>query len=251
MDFIIGRNPVHEALKARTRRLQRVLVADGVRDTALRDIARLAEDQAIPIEKVERRRLDELVPGGKHQGIVALTEPFVTTTLENALDSMTAEPNALVVVLDHIQDPQNFGAILRTAEGAGVRAVVVPKRNAAPVTPAVVRASAGATEHLPIVRVANIAQTLERLKEAGFWVVGASTDSTRSIPYTTYDFQGKNAIVVGSEGFGLARLVAERCDTLVHIPMRGRVASLNASVAAGVLLYEAVRQQQSRSRNDD
>lgn len=188
---------------------------------------------------------------GNHQGVIALAEPLATVSLDDALDAVASERSALLVVLDHIQDPQNFGAILRTAESAGVRSVVVPKRNAAPLTPAVVRASAGAAEHIAIVRVANVAQTLERLKEADFWVVGASSESERTIPYTSYDFRGRNAVVVGSEGSGLSRLVAERCDALVHIPMRGRVASLNASVAAGVVLYEAVRQQNAAERCDD
>jgi len=246
MDVIVGRNPVREALRGRKRRLHRLLVAAGVHEAGLYEIVRAAEEQEIPVERVERRRLDQLAGSVSHQGVVAVAEPLVPFSLDDALDACASEPDALLVVLDHIQDPQNFGAVLRTAEAAGVRAVIVPKRNAAPVTPAVVRASAGATEHIGIVRVANIAQTLERLKEANFWVVGASTDATRSIPYTTYDFTGRHAIVMGSEGTGLARLVAERCDALVYIPMRGRVDSLNVSVAAGILLYEAVRQRESR-----
>lgn len=244
METLPGRNLVREALKARSRPIHRLWIAEGAR--GVEDILRLAKEQGLVVEVVERYRIDQLARGIPHQGVVAFVEPRKTIEMEAVLETAASDPNALVVVLDHIQDPQNFGAILRTAEGAGVLAVVVPKRNAAPLTPMAIRASAGAAEYLPIVRVANVAQTLERFKAAGFWVVGASTEPKGAIPYTAYDFRGRNALVVGGEGSGLARLVAERCDTLVHIPMRGRVGSLNVAVATGVLLFEAIRQQQIR-----
>lgn len=244
METLLGRNSVREALKAQSRPIHRLLIAEGAHD--VEDLFRLAGERGIVVEIVKRYRLDQVAGGIPHQGVVAFVGPRKTTEMEEVLEKAVSDPNALIVVLDHVQDPQNFGAILRTAEGAGVLAVVVPKRNAAPLTSAAIRASAGAAEYLPIVRVANVAQTLERFKASGFWVVGASTEPKGTIPYTDYDFRGRHVLVVGGEGTGLARLVAERCDTLIHIPMRGHIGSLNVAVATGVLLFEAIRKRQIR-----
>ncbi|MBM3213864.1 23S rRNA (guanosine(2251)-2'-O)-methyltransferase RlmB [Candidatus Poribacteria bacterium] len=245
MEPIFGRNTVREALRAHPERVAKLILARGSKDTAAQELVDLASAAGVPHESAERSRIDRLAHGGNHQGVVALVRGASYAELDDLIDETSAATDALVVLLDHIQDPHNLGAIIRTAEAAGARAVVVPKRGAAPVTPAVAKASAGATEYLPVVRVANIVQSIQRLQETGYWVVGAtSTEAPNAIPYTGYDFRGKCALVIGSEGEGLARLVAEACDTLVHIPMYGRIESLNASVSAGILLYEAVRQRQ-------
>ncbi|MDA1191353.1 MAG: 23S rRNA (guanosine(2251)-2'-O)-methyltransferase RlmB [Candidatus Poribacteria bacterium] len=248
MAHVMGRNPVREALKA-GRRVQRVLVAAGVEDKGMRPLLDMAKSRGVAVETVERRHLDELTDGANHQGVVALVSDRRVSSLNELLDQVKTASTALIVLLDHIQDPHNLGAIIRTAECVGADAVIIPKRGAAGVTATVTKVSAGATEHLSVIEVANIAQTIARLQESGFWVVGAESDeNAKSIPFTQYDFAVKTAVVIGGEGDGLARLVAESCDTLVHIPLFGAIESLNASVAAGILLYEA-RRKMSKAEN--
>jgi 23S rRNA (guanosine2251-2'-O)-methyltransferase len=232
VDRLYGRNSVREALRARRRRFHRVSVA-----AESGDILELARRERISVEVVDRRRLDTLVEG-HHQGVVAEVEPFPYTSLSDLLDLEAP----LILVLDSLQDPQNFGTLLRTAQAVGVDGVLVPEHRAVGVTPAVSNASAGAVEHLCIARVTNLARSLQQLKASGVWAYGLSVDAEQ--PFWTADLRGPLALVVGSEGSGLGRLVRETCDLLLRIPMASdSVQSLNASVAGSVVLYEAFRQR--------
>jgi 23S rRNA (guanosine2251-2'-O)-methyltransferase len=238
--IVYGRNPVREALLAGTR-LKRLVVAAGVQDDErLREILRLAASQEVPVERAERHRLDDVAHTQAHQGVVAYVGRRQYLDLDDVLAA--APGDAIVLVLDGIQDPQNLGGICRSAEAAGVAGVVIPRHRATEVTAAVAKASAGAVEHLRLAQVAGIPQALERLKAAGFWVVGLAAESDTL--YHQARLTGRLAIVVGAEGEGLHRLVAERCDQLLRLPMLGHVTSLNASAAAAVVVYEALRQRQ-------
>lgn len=237
--IVYGRNPVREALLA-GRRVRRLLVAEGLQpDERLREILALAGEHAVELEHVDRRRLDEVAHTQAHQGVVA----YVGRRQYLELDEVLTDPaaDALILVLDGIQDPQNLGSICRSAEAAGVAAVVIPRHRATEVTPAVAKASAGAVEYLRLVQVAGIPQALERLKHSGFWVVGLAAESDTL--HHEARLTGKLAVVVGAEGEGLHRLAAERCDQLLRLPMLGRVTSLNAAAATVVVLYEALRQR--------
>jgi 23S rRNA (guanosine2251-2'-O)-methyltransferase len=238
VDYLYGRNSVLEALRAARRRVRRVFVAHGAH--GLDELLSVARGGRVPIDVVDRHRLDQ-VGGSHHQGVVAETEPFAYSRLDGALRGQTAP---LVLALDSLQDPQNFGTLLRTAQATGVDAVLIPEHRSVSVTPAVSNASAGAVEHLRVVRVTNLARTLEQLKTDNVWSFGLAVDADR--PYWTADLSGPVAIVVGSEGSGLGRLVRETCDVLVNIPMAaGSVQSLNASVAGSLVLYEAFRQRRA------
>ena len=226
LDRLYGRNSVAEALRAGRRRVHRLLVAQGTH----------AFDAGVPFERVERPRLDAMV-GRHHQGVVAETDayPYVS------LDEMTSE-SPLLLVLDSLQDPQNFGTLLRTALAVGVDGVIIPEHRAVGVTPAVSNASAGAVEHLKIARVTNLTRALAQLKSHNVWVYGLTMDATQ--PFLDADFRGGVALVTGSEGEGLSRLVRHTCDVLLSIPMRpNSIESLNASVAGSLVLYEAFRQR--------
>ena len=243
--LVYGVNPVKELLAARGREVSVVYLAAGDTGAALAEIARLARGRQITVEQRERHELDALAGAeARHQGAIAIAGEFVYAELEDILLGLPQEAPAgppLVVVLDGVQDPHNLGAIVRSAHVLGAHAVVVPKDRAAPITAAAVKASAGATEHLPIVRVTNLVRALSELKEAGLWIVGTVARSATR-PWAV-DLRGPIALVVGAEGPGLRPLVQKTCDFLVEIPMSGRVASLNVSVAAGALLYEAARQR--------
>ncbi len=242
MRRIVGRNPVLEALRSDAGRVQRIVIAEGSKRSTVDGILNLARKEKVRYDFVERRKLEEMAETPNHQGVVAYVGEGPTRTLEDLRLYVREADSALVVFLDHIEDPHNLGAIVRSAEGAGATAVVIPTRRAAAVTETAVKASAGATEHLPVVRVPNIARAIQSLQADGLWVVGATgQDDSRSILYTEYDFTSKTGIVIGAEDKGITRLVAERCDTLVHIPMHGSVDSLNASVAAGIILFETRR----------
>ncbi len=236
-----GRNPVREALLAGSR-LKRLLVAEGVQeDDRMREILRLAAAGAVPVEYCDRRRLDEVAHTHAHQGVLGYVVKRQYLELDDLLEG--AADDAMILVLDGIQDPQNLGGISRSAEAAGVAGLVIPRHRASEVTPAVAKASAGAIEYLRLAQVAGIPQALERLKAAGFWVVGLAAES--NTVYHQARLTGRLAVVVGAEGEGLHRLVAERCDQLLRLPMLGHVSSLNASAAAAIVLYEALRQRQA------
>jgi 23S rRNA (guanosine2251-2'-O)-methyltransferase len=232
VDRLYGRNSVREALLARRRRFHRLLVAADVGD-----ILELARRARVGVETVDRHRLDSLVEG-HHQGIVGEVEPFPYVSFSDLLG--VQEP--LFLVLDSLQDPQNFGTLLRTAQAVGVEGVLIPEHRAVGVTPAVSNASAGAVEHLRVARVTNLVRSLEQLKAGGVWAYGLAVDARQ--PFWTADLRGPLAVVVGSEGSGLGRLVRETCDLLLQIPMaEASVQSLNASVAGSLVLYEAFRQR--------
>lgn len=241
-DLLYGRNPVREALRARRRTFQRLLVSAGAQETGtLGEVISLAEQIGVPVERIDRRELDRLLRDANHQGVALECSGYPYVELEDCL-TLAEEHNepALMLMLDHLQDPQNVGTLLRTAEVVGAHGVVLPGRRAAEVTPAVVNASSGATEHLYITVVSNLAQTIQEVQRAGVWVVGVEHDE-RAQDYDRADLDLPLALVVGAEGTGLARLTRERCDFLVRLPMRGRIASLNAAVAGSIVLYHAWR----------
>jgi 23S rRNA (guanosine2251-2'-O)-methyltransferase len=243
-EVLYGRNAVREALRARRRNLRRLVVSSGVQETGvIAEIVKLAEAAKVPVERVERQALDKQLRDANHQGVMLETGEYPYVELDACL-ARAAERHepALLLLLDHLQDPQNIGTLLRTAEVVGAHGVVLPGRRAAEITPAVVNASSGATEHLPIVIISNLAQTIGELQKAGVWVVGLEDDPNAQ-DFDSADLNMPLALVVGAEGAGLARLVRERCDFLVRLPMAGQIASLNAAVAGSIALYSAWRQR--------
>ncbi|MBN1485718.1 MAG: 23S rRNA (guanosine(2251)-2'-O)-methyltransferase RlmB [Chloroflexia bacterium] len=246
-EFLYGRNPIWECLRAGRRRLRRLLLAQGVqRNPRVEEIVGLARQHACPIEQRAKNELSRLCRSGQHQGLVLETGDYPYRALEEIVaEAHVAGSAALILLLDRLQDPQNVGTLLRTAEAVGVQGVVLPQHRAASITPAVVKASAGATEHLSIAQETNLARTVEQLKGAGLWVLGLE-EGEDAVLYTEVDWDRPLVLVVGSEGSGLRRLVRERCDGLVRLPMRGKIASLNASVAGSVMLYEVWRSRLSR-----
>lgn len=240
--YIYGRHPVLELLRARPRDLHRLFVSQNVKGDRLSDVVRLAEKNGIPVVAVQKSGLEDLVGDVAHQGIVGAVLAFSYMSLEDLLAHAKAQSEApLLVALDQVQDPHNLGSLVRSAYALGAHGLFMPKDNASDVTPTVVKSSAGATAHLPMARVTNLRRALEEMKEAGLWVVGAAAEEGK--PVSDVDFKEPSVIVIGSEGWGLRRLVAETCDMLVHIPMAGSLGSLNASVAGGIFLYEAARQR--------
>jgi 23S rRNA (guanosine2251-2'-O)-methyltransferase len=241
VDLLYGRNSVKEALRA-GRSIRRLLIADSAH--GLEPLLVLAHRRGVPVEvlQAERRQLDRLV-GAHHQGVVAEAEPFAYVHIEDILQAVHHEQVApLILALDSLQDPQNFGTLLRTAQAVGVHGVILPQHRTVSVTPAVSNASAGAVEHLRVARVTNLVRTLRELKLNHIWVFGLSVSGQQ--PYWSADLGGPLTLVVGSEGSGLGRLVAETCDASIHIPMApGSVESLNAAVAGSLVLYEAFRQR--------
>ncbi|WP_052890864.1 23S rRNA (guanosine(2251)-2'-O)-methyltransferase RlmB [Thermogemmatispora carboxidivorans] len=246
-DYVWGRNPVLETLRS-PRRVKRLLLAEGLREApALRAIVEEAQRRSIPIESVPRPRLDQLSSGSVHQGCIAVVESRRYVSLDEILAyAAERQEDPFVLILDSLQDVTNLGSLLRTAEAAGVHGVVIPEHRAADITPAVVKTSAGATEHLLIARETNLTRCIEFLKQQNIWVIGL--DASARQRYTEADLTGPLALVVGSEAKGLHRLVREHCDLLVSIPMRGRIQSLNAAVAGSIVLYEALRQQEQGKR---
>ena len=239
--IIEGRNAVIEALRLGTP-IDKIYLMKGDTDTTLGHIASRARAAGIVVVDADKRKLDAMSRTHSHQGVIALGAVREYVTVETILEAAAAKgEKPLVVVCDEISDPHNLGAILRTAECAGAHGVIIPKRRSAGLTAIVAKTSAGAVSYVPVARVANVAATLNDLKKQGLWVFGTAADGTTSL-YDA-DLKGGAAIVIGSEGDGMSRLVAETCDFLVSIPMKGRISSLNASAAAAILLYEAVRQR--------
>lgn len=236
-DLIFGRNPVREALLA-GRPLNRLLLARGIVPRVHQELFALARERGVPVQSVERSFLDRLTGGQAHQGVAAYVAEQAYVDVE---DLLRGREKPLIVVANEIQDPHNLGAILRTAEAAGVDGVVIPSRRAAGLTGAVAKAAAGAASLVPVARVTNIARTLRYFKEKGLWVIGA--DAAAPTLFWDADLKGPLALVIGGEAAGLGRLVREECDLLVRLPMLGRLNSLNASVAAALLIYEALRQR--------
>ncbi len=243
-ELVFGRQPVREILRAARRPVSLVVLADGVKGSdEISEIKALAAERGVKVEFFRREDLEAWVNGANHQGVVAFCEEYPYAELDEIVDALAAaEGPATVVVLDHVQDPQNLGSILRTCECAGVLGVVLPVDRAAAVTPAAVRASAGAAEHMKIARISNLVVALERFKGVGAWITGLEAVEGAK-PCTEVDFRGKACLVVGSEAHGLCSPVRNACDFLARLPLRGKVNSLNAGVAAGLAIYEALRQQ--------
>jgi 23S rRNA (guanosine2251-2'-O)-methyltransferase len=239
MNVIFGINAVSEALKARGRSFEWVGVAKERHDLRLQKLIQECRTSSVAVRFLPRLELDRMARTGAHQGVVAVTSSKAYVDLDDVLSAKRSE-HSLIVVLDGVEDPHNLGAILRTADAAGANGVVIPERRAAGVTGTVAKASAGASEHLPVAKVTNISRTLEELKTKGVWIVGLDERGKQN--YDEVDYKMDCAVVLGAEGKGLHDLVSRKCDFLVSIPMLGEVPSLNVSVAAGVVLYEVVRQ---------
>ncbi len=237
-DVISGRNPVSEAIRS-NRPIDKILVARGEKSGAVVGILAKARDRQIPVKEVDRTKLDFLSGSAPHQGIVALAAAKEYDTVEDifAYAESRNEP-PFIVVLDELEDPHNLGAIIRTAECTGVHGVIIPKRRSATLSYTVGKASAGAIEYMRVARVTNIPNLIDDLKARGVWVYGADMNGT---DYEQCDMSGACAVVIGNEGKGISRLVREKCDVIVSLPMKGKINSLNASVAAGVLLYHAMK----------
>jgi 23S rRNA (guanosine2251-2'-O)-methyltransferase len=261
-EWLYGRQPVREALHG-SRTIHRLLLAEGTGlpappakgdwakgarppprpAAALSEFVELATARRIPVERVHTQQLDQLTNRANHQGVAAQAAPYRYMPWAALLERLQAAgPAALVLLLDSLQDPQNFGTLLRTAEAAGVTGIVLPEHRAVGVTPAVVNASAGAVEHLAVAQVTNLARTIEELQEAGLWVWALDTAPPTTL-YTAADLTGPLGLVVGAEGAGVGRLVRARCDGALRLPMHGQVASLNAATAGSIVLYEALRQR--------
>ncbi len=240
-DMIEGRNALTEALKS-GRTIDKVFVAAGETDKALARLAAQAKEAGAVVVSTDRRKLDLMSPTGAHQGIMAQVAAKEYATVEEILNRAAEKGEApLLVLCDELSDPHNLGAIMRTAECAGAHGVIIPKRRSVGLTAVVSKTSAGAVEYMPVARVSNMANTIRDLKKAGVWVYGTAADGEADLYHA--DLKGPAAIVIGNEGQGMSRLVAESCDQLVRIPMKGKISSLNASAAASILLYEAVRQR--------
>lgn len=239
--IVEGRNAVWEAIRACVP-IDKLYVAKGETDAALRHLISAAREKGIPVSEADRRKLDGMSRTHAHQGVIALCAVREYATVEDILNRASERGEApLIVVCDELSDPHNLGAVIRTAEAAGAHGVIIPKRRSAGLTAVVAKTSAGAVAHLPVARVPNLPTLLKQLKEKGVWVFGAAADGN-TVLYQA-DLRGPAAIVIGSEGEGMGRLVAQSCDFTVAIPMLGKISSLNASAAAAVLLYEAVRQR--------
>lgn len=239
--IIEGRNAVIEALRAGTQ-IDKIFIMKGEVDTALGHIASTARSQGIVVADADKRKLDGMSRTHAHQGVIALAAVREYASVDDILNAARERGEApLVVVCDELSDPHNLGAVIRTADAAGAHGVIIPKRRSAGLTAVVAKTSAGAVAHVPVARVANLPSLLKELKEEGVWVFGTAMNG--STPLYQADLKGPAAIVIGSEGEGMGRLVTENCDFTVSIPMFGKINSLNASAAAAVLLYEAVRQR--------
>ncbi|HEX6483557.1 MAG TPA: 23S rRNA (guanosine(2251)-2'-O)-methyltransferase RlmB [Ktedonobacteraceae bacterium] len=246
-DYVWGRNPILETLRS-PRKIQRILLAEGQREAAnVAAIMQEAERRHIPVETVPRHRLDQLSQGAVHQGFLAIVEARKYADLDEILDYARSKNEApFLLILDAIQDVNNLGSLLRTAEAAGVHGVIIPLHHAAEINATVIKSSAGATEHLLIAQETNLTRTIDFLKKQNIWVIGLAGETKTE--YDQADLSGPLALVVGNEGKGISRLVREHCDLLVKLPMHGQINSLNAAVAGSIALYEALRQRSKHSK---
>jgi 23S rRNA (guanosine2251-2'-O)-methyltransferase len=244
-DLLYGVNPLLEALRAGVRIPREIIIAEGARDDRLHELIELARAKNVPVKRVLRSRIDRDVGNSHHQGVMARIAGARHADSDALLASIAArvggEVEPLVVLIDGVEDPRNLGAILRTSECAGVHGVFIPERRAVGLNETVAKASAGAVDHLPVARATYLSRLIEQFKERNVWVIGTAADA--SMNYTEWDWTRPSAVVLGGEGAGLHRLVSESCDMLVRIPVRGKIQSLNVSVAAGIVLYEALRQR--------
>lgn len=237
-NIIVGRNPVTEALRS-GREIDKLMVSSE--EGSMKKILALAKERRIPVMKVEKSAIDRIAEGKAHQGVAAYVSAYAYAELDDIFriaEERGEDP--FIIILDNLEDPHNLGAIMRTAECAGAHGIIIPKRRACGLTEVVAKASAGAIEYVPCVKVTNIAQAIEELKERGVWVAACDMGGQE---YYKADLKGKLAVVIGSEGFGISRLVKEKCDFVVSMPMVGRITSLNASNAAAVIIYEVRKQR--------
>lgn len=240
-DQIEGRNSVLELLES-GKDINKIFISKGEKQGSINKIIAKAKEAKVIIVETDKKKLDEMSQTGNHQGVIAIVPPFEYCEVDDILDEAKAKnEDAFIIILDGIEDPHNLGAIIRTAETGGVHGVIIPKRRAASVNSTVNKSSAGAVEHMKIARVNNINDTIKYLKDKGLWIIG--TDGKAKKYYYEQDLTGPIALVIGSEGFGMNRLVEENCDILVKIPMKGKITSLNASVSAGIVTYEIVKQR--------
>ena len=243
-DQVEGRNSVLELLEA-DKDINKIFVTRGDKQGSINKIIGRAKGKGIVLVEVDKSKLDEMSQTGNHQGVIAIVPPFEYCEVEDILDEAKSKnEQPFILILDGIEDPHNLGAIIRTAETAGVHGVIIPKRRAASVNSTVNKVSAGAVEHMKIARVNNINDTIQFLKDSGLWIIG--TDGAAENYYYEQDLTGPIALVIGSEGNGMNRLVSENCDILVKIPMHGKITSLNASVSAGIVTYEIVKQRSNK-----
>ncbi len=246
-DQVEGRNPVIEALRGPREVLEIYLATVADRSDEVEEIVSLAQTAGVPVRDASKNRIDAMARTRAPQGVIAMVEPFRYLDLAGALELVEKSPCPLVLALDGIEDPQNLGAVIRVAETSGVDVVLVPRKRASGVTAVVAKASAGAVEHVAVAHISSLPAALERLRSEGLFVAGA--DALGEAPYWDVDMTGPLAVVLGSEGRGLARLVREKCDVLASLPMAGRVTSLNVATTGAVLLFEAVRQRSGCSKN--
>lgn len=243
-DLIEGRNAVIEALKA-DRTIEQILIAKGDTEGSINVVLGLARDKGVVVKEVDRKKLDSISETGAHQGVVALVSPYKYCAVEDIFECAYSKgEKPFIVILDEIEDPHNFGAIIRTAEVCGVHGIIIPKRRNVGITPTVYKATAGAIEHMNIAKVTNINTVIDFLKEKNVWVYGADMEGKEYCFDAKFD--GATAIVIGSEGKGISKLTKEKCDVLVKIPMMGQINSLNASVAGGIIMYEVLKQKIKR-----
>lgn len=246
-DKIFGTNPVFEALNS-GREIDKILILEGARHSRLGQIISLAKKRGVHYSTVSRKKLDELSENGNHQGVLAFAAAHEYSSVEDILDSAKAlGEDPFVVIAEGLSDPHNLGSIIRSANAAGAHGVIIPKNRSVGLTGTVAKVSAGALEYTPVARVTNISAVIDKLKKAGLWIAG--TDLEGKEMHYEADLTGPIAVVIGSEGEGISRLVCEKCDFLVKIPMLGQAESLNASVAAGVLMYEIVRQREIKKKS--
>lgn len=242
-NIVAGRNPVIELLRS-GRTVEKIFVAKGSMEGSISVIMSMAREKGIVVSEVDRKKLDSLAGGSSHQGVAAQVTPYNYFSVDDMLrEAADKGEDPFLIILDEIEDPHNLGSIIRSANVCGAHGVIIPKRRSATMTPIVVKTSAGAVEYTKVAKVTNITQTIKELKEKGLWIIG--TDMDGEYCYNS-NLKGPIAIVIGNEGKGISRLVKENCDLIVKIPVLGQIDSLNASVAAGIIMYEIVRQRQTR-----
>lgn len=243
-DQVEGRNAVIELLES-GRDINKIFISNGEKHGSINKIITMAKQKKVLVTEVNKTKLKEMAKTENYQGVIAIVPPFEYCDVDDILEeSKKRNEDPLIVILDGIEDPHNLGSIIRTSETAGVHGIIIPKRRAASVNSTVAKVSAGAVEYMKIARVNNLTETIKYLKDKGIWICG--TDISTDTYYDKQDFTGPIAIIIGSEGFGMSRLVKENCDFLVKIPMKGNITSLNASVSAGIVIYEAVKQKKNK-----